>query len=181
MFRERSPGLFRPTDALAGFGGSGRESSRASAARRDRCGGLDEHLVAIADAIHARRELLHTVRSAAAIAQLCVGHTVMLNSTVRPRYLMHELAMITELDEHWVTLRLARPVGRFRDGELRCPPLAIRKLERTGYPSGRMEPDRRRDNTSASPGGNGTPEGRRPTAPYGEATAHSRPVNPGSP
>jgi hypothetical protein len=144
-------------------------------------GELDEHLVAIADAIHARRELLHTVSSAAAIAQLCVGDTVMLNSTVRPRYLMHELAMITELDEHWVTLRLARTVGRFRDGELRCPPLAIRKVERTGSPSGRMEPARRRDNTSASPGGNGTPEGRRPTAPYGEATAHAGPVKPGSP
>ena len=56
----------------------------------------------------------------------------MLNSNVRPRYLAHELAMITELDEHWVTLRLARPVGRFRDGELRCPPLAVRKLERAG-------------------------------------------------
>lgn len=95
-------------------------------------GELDEHLVAIADAIDARRGLLHTVRSAAAITQLCVGDTVMLNSKVRPRYLAHELAMITELDEHWVTLRLARPVGRFRDGELRCPPLAVRKVERAG-------------------------------------------------
>src|SRR5437879_20041 len=78
-------------------------------------GELDEHLVAIADAIHARRELLHTVRSATAIAELCVGDTVMLNGNVRPRYLAHELAVITELDDHWVTLRLARPVGRFRD------------------------------------------------------------------
>ena len=57
----------------------------------------------------------------------------MLNSNVRPRYLAHELAVITELDEHWVTLRLARPVGRFLDGELRCPPLAVRKLECTGF------------------------------------------------
>lgn len=95
-------------------------------------GELDEHLVAIADAVHARRELLHTVRSATAIAQLCVGETVMLNGNVRPRYLAHELAVITELDEHWVALRLGRPVGRFRDGELRCPPLAVRKLARTG-------------------------------------------------
>jgi hypothetical protein len=94
-------------------------------------GELDEHLVAIADAVHARRELLHTVRSATAIAQLCVGDTVMLNSNVRPRYLAHELAVISRLDDYWVTLRLARPVGRFGDGELRCPPLAIRKLEPT--------------------------------------------------
>jgi hypothetical protein len=95
-------------------------------------GDLNEHLVPIADAVHARRELLHTVRSATAIAQLCVGDTVMLNGNVRPRYLARELAVITELDEHWVTLRLARPVGRFRHGELRCPPLAVRKLECTG-------------------------------------------------
>lgn len=95
-------------------------------------GELDEHLVAIADAVHARRELLQTVYAATAIAQLCVGDTVMLNSNVRPRYLAHELAVITELDEHWVTLRLARAVGRFRDGELRCPPLAVRKLECAG-------------------------------------------------
>jgi hypothetical protein len=94
-------------------------------------GEFDARLVAIADAIHARRELLHTVRSAAAIAQLCVGDTVLLNSQVRHRYLAHKLAPITELDEHWVTLRLARPVGRFRHRELRCPPLAARKLERT--------------------------------------------------
>lgn len=92
-------------------------------------GELDDHLVAIADAVHARRELLHTVRSATAIAQLCVGDTVVFNKNVRPRYLEHELAVITELDEHWVTLRPVRPVGRFRDGELRCPPLAVRKLE----------------------------------------------------
>lgn len=91
-------------------------------------GELDDHLVAIADAVHARRELLHTVRSATAIAQLCVGDTVMFNGNVRPRYLEHELAVITELDEHWVTVRLARPVGRFRDGVLRCPPLAVRKI-----------------------------------------------------
>lgn len=95
-------------------------------------GGLDAHLVAIADAVHARLELLHTVRSASAIAELCVGDPVILNGNVRPRYLVHELAVITELDEHWVTLRLARPVGRFRDSELRCPPLAIRKLAPTG-------------------------------------------------
>ena len=68
---------------------------------------LDEHLVAIADAVRARRELLHTVWSATAIAQLCVGDTVMLDANIRPRYLAHEPAVITELDEHWVTLRVA--------------------------------------------------------------------------
>lgn len=92
-------------------------------------GELDEHLVAIADAVHARRRLLHTVRSAQAIAELCVGDTVMFTDRIRPRYLEHELAEITEIDARAVTVRLWRPVGRFGDGELRCPPLALRKLD----------------------------------------------------
>jgi hypothetical protein len=93
-------------------------------------GELDAHLVAIADAVHARRELLHTVRSANAIAELCVGDTVMFTGRIRPRYLEHEMAVIEALNDHWVTVRLARPVGRFAEGTLRCPPLALRKLPR---------------------------------------------------
>ncbi len=91
-------------------------------------GELDQHLVAIADAVQARRELLHTVRSANAIAALRVGDTVMFTAKVRPRYLEHELAVIEAIDDRSVTVRLWRPVGRFRDGTLRCPPLALRKL-----------------------------------------------------
>ena len=93
-------------------------------------GELDEHLVAIADAVHARRQLLHTVRSARAIAALCVGDTVMFTNRIRPRYLEHELAEVTEVGDRAVTVRLWRPVGRFGDRELRCPPLALRKLDR---------------------------------------------------
>jgi len=55
-------------------------------------GELDEHLVAIADAVGARQELLHTVRSAKAIAEFCVGDTVMFTNRIRPRYLEGELA-----------------------------------------------------------------------------------------
>ncbi len=93
-------------------------------------GELDQHLVAIADAVHARRELLHTVRSAQAIAELCVGDTVMFTNRIRPRYLEHELAEVTAVDDRTVTVRLWRPVGRFGEDELRCPPLALRKLDR---------------------------------------------------
>ena len=99
-------------------------------------GELDEHLVAIADAVRARHELLHTVNSAAALAQLCVGDTVMFNRHARPRYLEHEVATITEVDARWVTVRLWRPVGRFGDCELRCPPLALGKLDRATSPAG---------------------------------------------
>jgi hypothetical protein len=93
-------------------------------------GELDEHLVAIADAVHARRQLLHTVRSAQAIAELRVGDTVMFTSRIRPRDLESELAEVTEVDDRMVTVRLWRPVGRFGEGEVRCPPLALRKLDR---------------------------------------------------
>jgi hypothetical protein len=93
-------------------------------------GELDEHLVAIADAVHARRQLLHTVRSAQAIAELCVGDMVMFTERIRPRYLEHELAEVAEVNERTVTVRLSRPVGRFGEAELRCRPLALRKLDR---------------------------------------------------
>jgi hypothetical protein len=88
---------------------------------------LDEHLVAIADAIHARQQLLHTVRSATAIAELSIGDTVMFNRRIRPRYLEHELAVIEGLDDHWVTVRPWRPVGRFGGWQVRCPPLALQR------------------------------------------------------
>jgi hypothetical protein len=93
-------------------------------------GELDQHLVAIADAVHARRQLLHAVRSARAIAERCVGDRVMFTNRIRPRYLEHELAEIIEVDDRTVTVRLCRPVGRFGDRELCCPPLALRKLDR---------------------------------------------------
>lgn len=92
-------------------------------------GELDEHLVSIADALHARRQLLHTVRSAKAIGELCVGDIVIFTNRIRPRYLEHELAEVTEIDARAVTVRLWRRVGRFGDRELCCPPLALRKLD----------------------------------------------------
>ena len=99
-------------------------------------GELDEHLVALADAVHARRALLHTVRAAHAIAELCIGDPVRINRNVRPSYLYGEHGVIVDLDDHGVTVRLLRPVGRFRNGELRCPPLALDKLDRPGWQPG---------------------------------------------
>jgi hypothetical protein len=84
--------------------------------------------VAIADAVQARRELLRTIAAAAALAQLCVGDDVMINQKVRPRYLAHEAATVVEVDDRSVVVRLWRPVGRFHDGIVRCPPLALHKL-----------------------------------------------------
>ena len=93
-------------------------------------GELDEHLVALADAVHARRVLLHTVGSANALAELCIGDPVRINDNVRPAYLHGEHGVIIDLHDRAVTVRLRRPVGRFRSGEVRCPPLALDKLDR---------------------------------------------------
>jgi hypothetical protein len=93
-------------------------------------GALDAQLDAIAEAIHVRQVLLDTVRSANVMAALHPGDTVMFNREIRPRYLQHEIGTVLELEEHWVTVQLWRPVGRFGEQALRCPPLALKKVGR---------------------------------------------------
>jgi len=91
-------------------------------------GELDEHLTAIADAVHARHHLLHTVRSATALAELCVGDDVRISDAISPRYLHGLRGTVIDLDDGRATVCLHRPVGRFHTGEIRCPPLALEKL-----------------------------------------------------
>ena len=92
-------------------------------------GELDDHLTALADAIHARHHLLDTIQSATALSQLCVGDHVQINHTIKPRYLhgLHGTTIIDDDDER-ATVCLHRPVGRFHTGEIRCPPLTLDKL-----------------------------------------------------
>jgi len=91
-------------------------------------GELDDHLKALADAVHARRHLIDTVRSATALAQLCIGDHVQINRTISPRYLHGLHGTIIDLDDERATVCLHRPVGRFHTGEIRCPPLTLDKL-----------------------------------------------------
>ena len=91
-------------------------------------GDLDEHLIALSDAIHARQQLLHTVRSASALATLCVGDRVRINDRISPRYLSGLHGTVVGIDDHAATIRLPAPVGRFETGQLRCPALALEKL-----------------------------------------------------
>jgi len=91
-------------------------------------GRLDDHLTAIAEAVHARQHLLHTVRSANALAMLCPGDRVRITEAVSPRYLAGMQGTVMEVDDHAATIRLPRPVGRFHSGQVRCPPLALEKL-----------------------------------------------------
>lgn len=94
-------------------------------------GQLDDHLTGLAEAIHARQHLLHTVRSATALSTLCVGDRVRVNRAVSPRYLIGLQGTVVDVDDQAATIRLQRPVGRFKSGQVRCPPLALDKLNAT--------------------------------------------------
>lgn len=91
-------------------------------------GALDPHLVAIADAVRARSELLHTITSHQALAMLNVGDRVQINRRASPRYLYGMHGVVVELDQHTAVVRVPRPIGRLKSGEIRCPPLALDRL-----------------------------------------------------
>jgi hypothetical protein len=91
-------------------------------------GALDPHLAAIADAIRARSLLLQTVNSAKALAQLTVGDRVRINHQATPRYLRGVQGTVTALDDQTATICVHRAVGRFKSGEIRCPPLVLDRL-----------------------------------------------------
>lgn len=91
-------------------------------------GELDPHLTAIAEAIRARYELLQTISSAKALARLGVGDRVRINHHASPRYLHGIHGTVIHLDDHSATVCVHRAVGRFKSGEIRCPPLVLDRL-----------------------------------------------------
>jgi hypothetical protein len=91
-------------------------------------GALDPHLVAIVDAARARYELLQTIDSHKALAMLNIGDRVQINHHASPRYLHGIHGVVVELDQHAALVRVHRPIGRFKSGEIRCPPLALDRL-----------------------------------------------------
>jgi hypothetical protein len=91
-------------------------------------GELDDHLTQVAQAIRARYELLQTIGSAEALAQLNVGDRVRINHHATPRYLHGVHGTVVDLDEHAATVCVHRPIGRFKSGEIRCPPLVLDRL-----------------------------------------------------
>lgn len=91
-------------------------------------GELDPHLIAIAEAIRARSELLETVASAEALAELRVGDRVRINHRATPRYLHGIEGAVLALDDEGATVCVHRPIGRFKSGEIRCPPLVLDRL-----------------------------------------------------
>jgi hypothetical protein len=91
-------------------------------------GEFDPHLIAIAEAIRARSELLETVASAEALAELRVGDRVRINHRATPRYLHGVEGAVLALDDEGATVCVHRPIGRFKSGEIRCPPLVLDRL-----------------------------------------------------
>lgn len=91
-------------------------------------GALDQHLTAIAGAIRVRYELLHTIKTHKALAMLNVGDRVRINHQATPRYLHGVHGVITELDDDIAVVCVHRPIGRFKSGEIRCPPLVLDRL-----------------------------------------------------
>jgi hypothetical protein len=91
-------------------------------------GELDAHLVAIAEAVAARHHLLRTVTSQKALAILNVGDRVRINHHATPRYLHGVHGVIVELDQHAAVVCVHSPIGRFKTGEVRCPPLVLELL-----------------------------------------------------
>jgi hypothetical protein len=129
-FQER---LQLPIEVSDGIGGAASSTPEPERSLLDAiaAGELDGHLTAIADAVHARQHLLHTVRSATALAELCIGDIVRFNHTVSPQYLRGVYATIVAIDDRTATVELQRPVGRFRSGQIRCPALALDRVPHT--------------------------------------------------
>jgi hypothetical protein len=130
-FREREQLCIEAGNTVEGAASSVPEPER-SLLDAIAAGELDSHLTAIADAVHARQHLLHTVRSATALAELCIGDVVRINHTVSPQYLHGAYATIVAIDDRTATVQLQRPVGRFRSGQIRCPALALDRVPRAG-------------------------------------------------
>ncbi|MGO9901316.1 MAG: hypothetical protein ACLP0J_16900 [Solirubrobacteraceae bacterium] len=78
--------------------------------------------------MHARYELLRTVNTQKALAMLNVGDRVRINHHASPRYLHGIHGVVVELDQHTATVCVHRPIGRFKSGEIRCPPLVLDRL-----------------------------------------------------
>jgi hypothetical protein len=93
-------------------------------------GELDLHLPAIARAIDARLHLLHTMESRDAGGPPRGGGRGRPGGPgrARPRYLQGLHATVVDVDEQTATISLARPIGRFTSGTVRCPPLVLDRL-----------------------------------------------------
>ena len=93
-----------------------------------RNGELDLHVEALAEVASRRVELLRAARDAVLMATIRTGDRVQINHSARPHYLHGELATVIGLAHDTVVVRLDRPVGRFTNGRVRCPPGVLQPI-----------------------------------------------------
>lgn len=88
-------------------------------------GELDRQLPALQAAISRRWAELRRDATHQAAARLRVGDRVRIAHGVRPQYLQGATGTVTGWSGQSVVVQLDMPVGRYRSGEVCCPPLSL--------------------------------------------------------
>ena len=91
-------------------------------------GEFDRHIDALAEAVSRRVVLLRAAREAILMATLRKGDRVRINHSARPQYLHGQPGTVIDWAGDNVVVRLDQPVGRFVNGEVRCPPGVLEPL-----------------------------------------------------
>jgi hypothetical protein len=91
-------------------------------------GEFDRHIDALAEAVSRRVVLLRAAREAILMATLRKGDRVRINHSARPQYLHGQPGTVIDWAGDNVVVRLDEPVGRFVNGEVRCPPGVLEPL-----------------------------------------------------
>ncbi len=91
-------------------------------------GTLDAHLGTLQAAISKRHQDRRRDASNQAAAQFQIGDRVALTEGIRPLYLQGATGTVTGWAHHNAIVHLDHPTGRFPGGEIRCPPLGLRRL-----------------------------------------------------
>ena len=120
--------------AAAGAQPAGRDESGNAAAQLQvvvgliATGTLDAHLGTLQAAISKRHQDRRREASNQAAAQFQVGDRVTLTNGIRPLYLQGATGTVTGWAHQNAIVHLDHPTGRFPGGEIRCPPLGLRRL-----------------------------------------------------
>src|SRR5699024_5242136 len=92
-------------------------------------GALDLHLGTVQAAISKRHQDRRRDASHQAAAELRIGDRVCLTEHIRPMYMRGATGTLTGWAQQNAIVHLDQPTGRFPGGEIRCPPLGLRRLE----------------------------------------------------
>ena len=94
-------------------------------------GELDDGLPLIVTAINSRMATRDKQRQREAMERLVVHSRVRIGKTAKPQYLRGLTGEIHEIHADFVVVCLDKPVGRFADGHLRCPPQLLQPIDKT--------------------------------------------------